>query len=244
MEFNSQLENVLSEEGEKAFSYMWLHTESQKKYNMYSNFINIPVIVLSTLAGASSIGSDSLFRGFEQASVIIGLVSILVGILSTLQQYFNFERRTEAHRISAIQYYKCFNFIKIELSLPRNQRTAVSDFIKLLREDLERLKEISPAIPDNVLAKYKQRFNIPEYAEVCKPPEANGLTPIIPFSVEIEMSKTPVPSPRMSVVAEPKVEGHDIPPLDIGAHTIIVDGKPKTVLDLVSVNPPKRKPFK
>lgn len=186
MEFNSQIEKVISDEGEKSLSYMWLHDRSQKKFSRLSNFINIPVIVLSTLAGASSIGSESLFKGFQQSSVIIGIVSIIVGILSTLQNYFNFERRSEAHRISSIQYYKVYNFIKIELSLPRNQRTNISDFLKLIKEDLERLKEISPQIPDNVINDYKNKFDIENYNQVSKPEICNGLTSIIPFNELVE----------------------------------------------------------
>jgi hypothetical protein len=189
MEFNSQIESVIADEGEKALSYYWLHSKSQKKFSRLSNLINIPVIILSTLAGASSIGSESLFQGFPQASVIIGLVSIIVGILSTLQSYFNFEKTAESHRISSIQYYKVYNFIKIELSLPRHQRTKMEDFLKIIKEDLERLKEISPLIPDGVIKEYKLNFNIEDYKEISKPEICNGLSQIEPYSQEVESKR-------------------------------------------------------
>lgn len=189
MEYNTQLESVLSDEGEKALSYFWLHGHSQKKYSRMSNLINIPVIILSTLAGASSIGSEALFSGFQYASVIIGIVSIIVGILSTLQSYFNFEKTSEAHRISSIQYYKVYNFIKIELSLPRQQRTKIEDFLKIIKQDLERLKEISPLIPDEVINKYKLYFNVDDYKDVSKPEICNGLSKITPFSPVEEIKR-------------------------------------------------------
>lgn len=218
MQFNSQLENVISAEGEKSLSYMWLHDRSHKIFTRYSNLINIPVIIMSTLAGAASVGSESLFKGFEQASVIIGIVSLIVGILSTLQNYFNFERRAEGHRVSAILYYKVYNFIKIELSLPRQQRTGVADFLKLVKEDLERLKETSPAIPDNVIAEYKKRFDVEEYRDVSRPEICNGLTAIIPYNETIELSGvlrplTPPPSPTMpSLELPPPAVEHTLPP--------------------------------
>jgi hypothetical protein len=217
MEFNHQLETVISSEGEKALSYMWLHDRAQKKYNRLSNFINIPVIVLSTLAGSASIGSESLFPGFPQASVIIGLVSILVGILGTLQSYFNFEKRTEGHKIASIQYYKVYNFIKIELSLPRAQRTNAGDFLKLIKEDLERLKEISPMIPDEVIAEYKAKFDVPEYKDVAKPEICNGLTAIEPFNqaeeskrssvrLNLEGISPPTPTPTVPIIPQEEIE--------------------------------------
>jgi len=216
MEFNHQLENVISAEGEKALSYMWLHDKAQKTYNRLSNIINIPVIVLSTLAGSASIGSESLFDGFPQASVIIGLVSILVGILGTLQSYFNFEKRTESHRIASIQYYKVYNFIKIELSLPRKDRTNVSDFLKLIKEDLERLKEISPIIPDNTIKEYRERFDIPDYKEISKPEICNGLTAIEPYSQAEESKRSSIrinleeTSPTILTPATPIIPQEDI----------------------------------
>lgn len=222
MEYNTQLESVLSDEGEKSLSYFWLHSHSQKKFSRLSNLINIPVIVLSTLAGASSIGSEALFSGFQYASVIIGIVSIIVGILSTLQSYFNFEKTAESHRISSIQYYKVYNFIKIELSLPRAQRTKIDDFLKIIKQDLERLKEISPLIPDNIIKDYKLYFNVDDYKDVSKPEICNGLSKITPFSQVEEIKRqslritlpplttTPANTP-ITIIEEPKQEIKEVP---------------------------------
>jgi hypothetical protein len=190
MEWNSQLEKVISDEGEKCLSYMWLHDRSQKKYNFLDTSINVPVVVLSTLAGASSIGSDSLFQGFSQASVIIGIVSIFVGILQTLNSYFGWGKRTEGHRISSIQFSKIYNFIKIELSLPREQRLKPEEFLKLIKEQLERLREVSPQIPDDIIKQYKLQFA--EYKDIAKPEICNGLDRIEVYSPVIESKRASV----------------------------------------------------
>lgn len=193
MEWNSQLEKVISDEGEKCLSYMWLHDRSQKKYNFLDTSINVPVVVLSTLAGASSIGSDSLFKGFEQASIIIGIVSIFVGILQTLNSYFGWGKRTEGHRISSIQFSKIYNFIKIELSLPREQRLKPEEFLKLIKEQLERLREVSPQVPDDIIKQYKIAFA--EYKDVAKPEICNGLDKIEVYSPVIESKRASMELP-------------------------------------------------
>lgn len=187
MEWNSQLEKVISDEGEKCLSYAWLHDRSQKKYTFLDTSINVPVVILSTLAGASSIGSESLFKGFEQAPVIIGIVSIFVGILQTLNSYFGWGKRSENHRISCIQFSKIYNFIKIELSLPRSQRLKPEDFLKLVKEGLERLREVSPQIPDKIIMEYKKNFS--SYVDVAKPEICNGLDHIEVYSPVIESKR-------------------------------------------------------
>jgi hypothetical protein len=194
MQWNSQLEQVISKEGEKCLSYSWLHNRAEKKYNALDVWVNVPVIVLSTLAGSASIGSDSLFNGWEFASVIIGIISILVGIINTLGSYFAWGKRSEGHRICSISYNKAYNFVKIELALPRPQRTPPDEFLKLIKNELERLKEISPAIPDDIIAEYKNSFS--EYKEVSKPEICNGLDNIHIYS---EMEEQQIESKRASL---------------------------------------------
>ena len=201
MEWNSQLEKVISEQGEKCLSYFWLHDRAEKKYNSLDVWVNVPVIVLSTLAGSASIGSESLFKGFDQASVIIGIVSIMVGILNTLGSYFSWSKRSEGHKISSISYNKAYNFIKIELSLPRNQRTEPSEFLKLIKNELERLKEISPQIPDSAIREYNLKF-ADKYVDVGKPTETNGLDKIQVYSEEVEMRRS-IALSNLSILSSP-----------------------------------------
>jgi hypothetical protein len=184
MDWNDQIEKVIADEGEKCLSWAWLHDRSQKKYNRLDVIVNVPVITISTIVGSASIGSESLFQGFEKASVVLGIFSIFVAILNTLGSYFAWGKRSEGHRISCINYSKAYNFIKIEMSLPRNQRLAIAEFIKLIKEQLERLKEISPQIPDDIIKDYKTKFD----AEIgiSKPEITNGLDKIEIFSIDIK----------------------------------------------------------
>lgn len=178
--WGSQIEKVIADEGEKALSWAFLHQHAQKKYNQLDIWINIPIIVLSTLTGTASVGSESLFNGSSIAPVIIGLVSLLVGVLNTLSSYFGWAKRTEGHRLCGIQYEKYHNFIRIELSLPRDERIAPSEFLKIIKEGFERLAETAPQIPDSVIAMYRSRFG--NNHELSKPTIANGMDKIEIYS--------------------------------------------------------------
>ena len=184
--WGSQIEKVIADEGEKALSWAFLHQHAQKKYNRLDIWINIPIIVLSTLTGTASVGSESLFNGNEIAPVIIGLVSLLVGVLNTLSSYFGWAKRTEGHRLCGIQYEKYHNFIRIELSLPRYERMPPSEFLKIIKEGFERLAETAPQIPDSVIAMYRMRFE--NNHELSKPTIANGMDKIEIYSEIKEMA--------------------------------------------------------
>jgi hypothetical protein len=194
IEWSSQLEKVVADEGEKCLSYGWLHDKAAKKYNKLDTIINIPVIVLSTITGSASIGSQSLFNGSSIAPVIIGLVSLFVGVLNTLGSYFVWAKRSENHRLSSISYNKHHNFIRIELSLPRMQRLRPEEMLKMIKEGLDRLNETAPEIPNDVIKEYKTLFGA--LTDISKPTICNGLHHIEVYSQVIEKQ---LESKRMSV---------------------------------------------
>lgn len=205
--WNNQLEQVISEEGEKCLSYSWLHDRSQKKYKNLNNWIAIPVIIFSTLSGAGSIGGASFFDDFKAAPYIIGLISIMVGILNTVGSYFSWAELSELHRISGIQYSKNYNIVKIELSLPREQRISPSDFLKIIKEQLQTLREISPEISDDIIQEYKFKFDI--YKDVSKPEICNGLHNIEVYSAKVEEEM----NNRLSINLTPKIEVKEVEPI-------------------------------
>jgi hypothetical protein len=184
--WNQQLEEIISREGERALCYSWLHLKSQGRFSKFDTNIALPVIVLSTLAGTGSIASQSLFGGSQAANIVIGAISLSVGVMNTVSNYFGFAKRSEAHRIAGTTYAKIHKFILIELSLPRKERMKAKDALKIIREQLERLNEISPQIPDQIIADFNEKFH--DQKDVSKPEITNGLDPI---SVYIESSDQP-----------------------------------------------------
>jgi len=181
--WNTQLENILSSEGEKANCFYWLHSKSEKQYSSFATYITIPTVILSTVAGSASIGSQSMFENSTLAPLIIGGVSLLVGVLNTVSSYFNWAKRSENHRLSALNYAKIYRFILIELSLPRNERIVAKDMLKFVRSELDRLQENSPQIPDTVIKQFRNTFG-KTTPEVSKPEITNGLDPIYVYTEE------------------------------------------------------------
>ena len=175
--WNSQIERIIAEEGERALCYSWLHAKSEKQYSKYNNYITLPTIVLSTIAGTASIGSQALFNNPTASSIGVGIISLTVGILNTVSTHFGWAKRAESHRISGVTYSKIHRFIVIELSLPRSERMAAHDMLKVVREQLDRLQETSPQVPDTIIGTFKYMFGSTT-PDVSKPEITNGLDPI------------------------------------------------------------------
>jgi hypothetical protein len=175
--WTDELEDLLKTIAEKSNGFSWLHAQSELKFSKLNNWISIPVIILSTIAGSASVGVNN-FGDTGLASVIIGCVSIGTGILSTIGSYFAYSRRAESHRITSISYKKLHRFISIELALPRNQRMPPKVFLKTTRETIDRLIDIQPPISEDVIEKFKNKFIIKNENHSAIPDECNGLDPV------------------------------------------------------------------
>jgi len=187
--WNAQLERYFADTGEKAHCLSWCHKQAEALYSIRRTWIDLPVIVISGVTGFLSAGSTSLFDNPQMSSIALGVASLFVSILNTAGSYFGWAKRAEGHRISAIHYSKLYRFLSIEMALPRDERMTPVDLLKLTRDTYDRLQEISPMIPPEVLREFKNKFE--KEKDIAKPEEANGLEHIVIYQ------ENPLRSPRL-----------------------------------------------
>jgi hypothetical protein len=191
VEWSSQVEDIIAKEGERCSGLTWLHTRAENLTSTYNSYVQVPVIILSTLAGTASVGSATLFNGdTKTSSIAIGLVSIGVGILNTLGGFFAYAKRSEAHRIAHLSYAKLASKISIELSLPRNERMKAESLLAHLRETMERLAETTPNCPQSIIDDFNSKYE--NEKSIALPTEVNGIHGIEVYRFESRV-KTPGP---------------------------------------------------
>jgi hypothetical protein len=189
--WSSQLEDIIAKEGERCAGLAWLHTKAEIETSTYNTYVQVPVIILSTLAGTASVGSATLFGSSNASGIAIGLVSIGVGILNTLGGFFAFAKRSESHRIAHLNYSKLASKIAIELSLPRQERMKAEILLTYLRETMERLAETTPNCPLNVIKQFNDKYK--NEKQIALPVEVNGIHKIQIYREEVHLA-TPTES--------------------------------------------------
>lgn len=190
--WNSSIEALIKSLGEKALSLSWLHNRSEKRYSYFNNYLAIPAIVLSSIT--ATVGGT--FAGDKTVSYGTTIASIVVSVITTLNSYFSYAKRSESHRITSINYSKLYLQINIELSLPRAKRMNVKDFLKVVSEQIQRLNEVQPAIPDAVIDEYNKKFK-DEPPTISRPEITNGL-------VDIKIYEEPIVE-KIEIATEPTV---------------------------------------
>lgn len=159
--WSKEQERLMAEWSDIATCYRWLHDQSEKIFHSKTLWINLPVIILSTVGGTANFGVQSLFESDDSkkyASFLIGSVSLLAGLLTTVGNYLRYAQLEESNRVASIAWGKFQRLIAIELALHPDDRMDSMDFLKICRSDLDRLIEQSPPIPKDAIEIFEIRF--------------------------------------------------------------------------------------
>lgn len=174
LEYDANLEKLLKEQAEIAESLSILHRNSHRKFSRYTNWINIPVIIGSSVVGFTT-GLDLSY--ISNINVILGIISVFIGIIKSLDSYFQLGRISETHRMVSLAYAQINKKIAVELALNRKDRISPKDMLSIVKTDVKNLEDISPLIPEDILEEYKAEYG-DKYEHIKKPNITNGLSPI------------------------------------------------------------------
>ena len=152
-------DELLSNWSDKAACYTWMHDATQRKFRKINMRLGIPVIVLSTISGTANFGISTIFpAGFNYGNAVIGTLSLITGVISTVSNFLGYAQSEEAHRIACVQWSKFKRTLETELSLHPNERKNASEFIKYAKAELDRLMEQSPTIPQDIIDNFLRTF--------------------------------------------------------------------------------------
>jgi len=174
LEYDEQLEKLLKEQAEIAESLSILHRNAHRKYSRYTNLINIPVIIGSSVVGFTT-GLDLSYIPYS--NVYLGLFSIIISMIKSLDSYFQLGRVSETHRMVSLAYSQINKKIAVELALNRKDRISPKDMLSIIKTDIKNLEDISPLLPEDIINEYKKEFG-EHYPGIKKPNITNGLSPI------------------------------------------------------------------
>jgi hypothetical protein len=115
-------------------------------------------------------------------NIILGVGSVFVGIIKSVDTYFQLAKRAESHRICSLQFSQIYKKIQIELTLNRKQRLTPENMMNIIKTDIKNMQDIAPLIDDDIIDQYNQKYR--RYKRVKKPNFVNGLTEVKVNSAE------------------------------------------------------------
>jgi hypothetical protein len=115
--------------------------------------------IISTLAGTANFAQTRVPEEYQGLfTMVVGGINILGGIISTIQQFLKITQLNEAHRVSSISWDKFARNIRIELAKHPDERMEAGSFLKMNRQEFDRLMETSPMIDEKIVDEFKAKF--------------------------------------------------------------------------------------
>ena len=145
-------ESILKDWSDKALCYQWLHTRCREIYQIKNAWFTIPVIIISTITGTANFAQDRFPEETKQYFVMgIGSLSIIAGIITTINQFLQISELNEGYRAAAISWNKLHNNLKTLIMRHPLDRTPPNEAIQLYQEEYDRLIDVSPPIIKKVV---------------------------------------------------------------------------------------------
>jgi len=163
--WKEEQERILKKWADKGQCFKAMHERAYKRFWCLNAWFTIPVIIMATITGTGNF-AQGLFGPYAGFSVLaIGGLNLLSAIISTIAQYTGVAQKLESHRISSINWDKFSRKIQVELAKSRSDRTAAKDFVNFCQESYDRLVEISPIMPNDIIRWFNTMVETGEFEE-------------------------------------------------------------------------------
>jgi len=163
--WKSEQEKILKKWADKGQCFKAMHERAFKKYWCLNAWFSIPVIILSTITGTGNFAMEQFGSFAQYAALILGGLNLFSAILSTIATYTGVAQKLESHRIAAVTWDKFSRKIQVELAKSRCDRTPAKDFVNTCQETYDRLVEVSPIMPNDILRWFNNMVETGEFEE-------------------------------------------------------------------------------
>ena len=182
--WDDSFENICEELIDESQLNTFLHQKSYRHFTKWSNRFQLPIIILSALSGSANFISPQFGKHKDFILIIIGFVSIIISIISSIAQYLKLAELKEGHRISGFHWEKFYNKIKIQKMIKKENRRTLPDFYDEILIEYQRLKEISPIFLKKISNKAQYKKG---YEDIKVPFYLNGFKKVLPYCEKDEI---------------------------------------------------------
>lgn len=151
--WNIKYEDILKQWKAQLFAKMWLQYESAYYYNIISNLLSYPIIILTAFSSATLFSTDNTIYKY-----IIGCISLFNGFLVTLSRQIKPGENYLKFILISKKYIKLIKKIDKMIDIPKNMRSNPEDFIDNIKNEIELLNKEELTPPIRIIRKFEKKY--------------------------------------------------------------------------------------
>lgn len=133
------------------------HFKAYDMCNKFDTYINLPIIILTSLVSTMAISQTSEQKDEEShnyKNYIISSISLFVTLLSSVGKYFNYAEAKESHRQAALNYLRLRCDLANKLAHSRREggenKISFEDFMEFYYSKFVSIRENTLALPEKI----------------------------------------------------------------------------------------------
>ena len=135
----------------RAREWQQTHFEYANELARRDLMLGVPVILITAMVGTTIFASLSQENVSTAWKIAVGMLSVAAAVLSSLKTFLKYSEQSEKHRLAAARY----GAVKRKLESVYVEESGAPDekYLDVLRSELDRLAEESPAVPARIFAR-------------------------------------------------------------------------------------------
>ena len=170
--WSNNMEQLISDWGEKAAGLRYMHGHSGGKWKKFSNNLAIASIVATSVASTVSLVATSLEDEETKNGILLGVggVGLISALLQSFKKFYNAEEKAADHSSVAKQFGSFYRYITLQMNMSREDRDPSDVLCAYALKEYERLQQESPPLSGDSIKSFKAKFSngeqaVPDVAE-------------------------------------------------------------------------------
>ena len=170
--WSNNMEQLISDWGEKAAGLRYMHGHSGGKWKKFSNNLAIASIVVTSVASTISLVATSVEDEETKNGILLGVggVGLISALLQSFKKFYNAEEKAADHSSVAKQFGSFYRYITLQMNMSREDRDPSDVLCAYALKEYERLQQESPPLSGDSIKSFKAKFSngeqaVPDVAE-------------------------------------------------------------------------------
>jgi hypothetical protein len=155
-----EADRLLEEWRNRAYAAQSAYYLMAERFTLWNYLLGIPVVTLSGLVGTAIFSNLDSTVPFGRW--IIGSVSVLAAILSSLQTFLRLSESATHFGVAADWYSAIRRDAEELLALPRDLRGDAKSALDSIRQEMNKVGQKAPALSERLWSQSAQRFGVKE----------------------------------------------------------------------------------
>jgi hypothetical protein len=170
--WSNNMEQLISDWGEKAAGLRFMHGHSGGAWKKFSNNLAIASIVVTSVASTISLIATSVEDPETKNGILFGVggVGLISALLQSFKKFYNAEEKAADHASVSKQFGSFYRYITLQMNMSREDRDPSDVLTAYALKEYERLQQESPPLSGDSIKAFKAKFlngeqAVPDVAE-------------------------------------------------------------------------------